>query len=216
MLGFLGLFLFSQWAVSYSPLASPMTYRPTPLTSVYHQPNSRPIRPAACSTSPLGHFTNISSVMYPNLNSCPSPKPALPHFRITGTPRAGDKTIMTLPFPQQLTAAALPSARVLSLNSGMRPLVSPSLHNPSPSRLDLHLLLAAQPPSLLPTYHGPHSSQNGLPAQVRLDPSLFRQNPPSLRPQVIWLPPPWLSPLHSPALAVLTTPGGRTCTFLLT
>ena len=73
------------------------------------------------------------------------------------------------------------------------------------------LLLATHPPSLLPTYHCAHSSQNGLPAQVRLGPSLFRQNPPSLRPQMIWLPPPWLSPLHSPALAVLTTPGGPEC-----
>ena len=60
----------------------------------------------------------------------------------------------------------------LSFFSKLRrcPLASPSLHKPSPSRLDLHLLLAAQPPSLIPTHPPQHSSQNGLTAQVRLGP----------------------------------------------
>ena len=50
------------------------------------------------------------------------------------------------------------------------PLASPSLHKPSPGRLDLHLLLAAQPPSLIPTHPCQHSSQNGLTVQARLGP----------------------------------------------
>ena len=60
----------------------------------------------------------------------------------------------------------------LSFFSKLRrcPLASPSLHKPSPSHLDLHLLLAAQPPSLIPTHPSQHSSQNGLTAQVRLGP----------------------------------------------
>ena len=147
-----------------------MTFRPTLLPSVNHQPNSRLVHPATYSTSPLSHFTNISSIVCPSLKLLPFPQtcsvPLHHHQNSTGCRQNHCySSLSSGPHGHCITKSLGSSSKLRRC-----PLASPSLHKPSASRLDLHLLLATQPPSLIPTHPSQHSSQNGLTAQVRLGP----------------------------------------------